>query len=369
MRFRGLRFGPAIVLLLLLAIVLSACGGETLDPWDSKGNLREITDLSSGAKEDLIKVSTGIFQVRTEATRDDCVTGKLAASSPSAQVFAVGDNGLGVRNDDGGLIPLIHLGDGLFCNQGPSIGQVQCISGFIAGGYTYTVFGPDNKPCYQAHHSLVLVQPPSGGQDTAAEAPPPVEPGEPEPPAVTLPETEAQEESGEVAEPEGEAAASSGGEQLPIAECVASPDMYTWTHTMTSKDEGSRGWKCEGKLIVTNVSEQSLLIDPHKDVSAETNSPNPWVEGTVTEGDQYHEWHHQQVLAPGETYEFDSNFAAYDNGIYTYRQISRILFRRYLPGCMWFTPFEAEGVADSPEQSSVDIPNPCLAAPSTDGGG
>ena len=71
MRFRGLRFGPAIVLLLLLAIVLSACGGETLDPWDSKGNLREITDLSSGAKEDLIKVSTGIFQVRTEATRDD----------------------------------------------------------------------------------------------------------------------------------------------------------------------------------------------------------------------------------------------------------------------------------------------------------
>ena len=375
-----MRFSLLIVLLLLLVPVLSACGGETLDPWDSKGNLRELTDLKPGAREDLIKVSSGTFQVRVETTRDDCQTGKLSASSPSAQTFAVGDNGLGVRNDNGQPFDLVHFGDGLFCRRGPLPGLVECISGFIAGGYSYTVFGPDKEPCYQAHHSLVLAQPPSADQETAAEAPPPVEPSAPEPPAVTVPETEAQEdgdapseseaqvESGEVTEPEGESAADSG-EQLPIADCIASPDMYTWSHTMTSKDEGKEGWKCAGKLIVSNVSDQPLIIEPHKDVSAGTDSPNPWVMGKVTKGEQYHEWHYQQILAPGETYEFDSNFTAYNNDTYTYRQITRILFRRDLAGCRWFTPFEAEGAANSPEESSLDIPNPCFDAPTTGGGG
>ena len=252
-----MRFSLLIVTVLLLAIVLSACGGETLDPWDSKGNLRDTTDLKPGAKEDLIKVSTGTFQVRTEATLDDCVTGKLADSSPSAQTFAVGDNGLGVRNDRDETMALIHFGDGLFCRRGPRPGQVECISGFIAGGYNYTVFGPDKKPCYQARHSLVLVQPPSGSQEPAAGVAPPVEPGEPEPPAVALPETEAQEEGDEpseaeaqesgVAEPEGEAAASSAAEQLPIAECVASPDMYTWSQHDDQQGRGQPGLEVRGQ--------------------------------------------------------------------------------------------------------------------------
>ena len=78
------------------------------------------------------------------------------------------------------------------------------------------------------------------------------------------------------------------GGPLPIAECLASPDMYTWSHKMTSKEQGSRGWTCQGKLKITNVSKEPLLLDPHLDVSAGTNSPDPWIPGTATEGDQCH---------------------------------------------------------------------------------
>ncbi len=193
------------------------------------------------------------------------------------------------------------------------------------------------------------------------------EPGDQE---GSAPAAEAGDEgdSSEAAEPVGEAPESSDTGPLPIVECLASPDMYTWTHTMVSKDEGSRGWKCQGKLIVSNTSGQTLLIDPHLDVSAGTSSSDPWVEGEVTSGEQYHDWHHQQVLAPGATYEFDSSFTAYDDGTYTYRQITRILLRRDLAGCLWFTPLDAEAAASSTAESSVDIPNPCLGTTSTDGG-
>ena len=172
--------------------------------------------------------------------------------------------------------------------------------------------------------------------------------------------SDAQEDGSEVSEPESEAAASADTGPLPIAECLASPDMYTWSHTMTSKDEGSRGWTCQGKLKITNVSKEPLLLDPHLDVSNGTNSPDPWIPGTETEGDQYHEWQLQRVLAPKETYEYDTNFTAYDNGTYTYRQITRIVLRRKLTGCFWFTPLNVEDAATSPAESSVEIPNPCL---------
>jgi hypothetical protein len=195
-------------------------------------------------------------------------------------------------------------------------------------------------------------------------------------------EASEQEDSSEAVEPEGEAAESSDTGPLSIAECIASPDMYTWSHTMTSKEEGSRGWTCRGRLIIKNTSNEPLVLDLHKDQSMGTYLLAPWVWGEVTlptatpepegtvkvpVGDQYHEWQHQRILAPKETYKFDSNLTVYDNGLKTYTQITRILLRRKVAGCVWFTPADAE-VAGSAAERPIAIPNPCLGAPSTDGG-
>lgn len=193
-----------------------------------------------------------------------------------------------------------------------------------------------------------------------------------------------QEDSSQAAEPQSEVDEAGDTGPLSIAECIASPDMYTWSHTMTSKEEGSRGWTCQGKLTVKNTSNEPLILDLHKDQSMGTYSLLPWVwgevtlptatplpEGTVTvptpAGDQYHEWHHQRILAPKETYKFDSNLTVYDNGLKTYTQITRILLRRKVAGCVWFTPADAEA-AESAAERPIAIPNPCLDAPSTDGG-
>lgn len=111
-------------------------------------------------------------------------------------------------------------------------------------------------------------------QIPAAEAPAPPEAAEPEAQEddAAAPEAAEQEDSRQAMEPESEVAESSDTGPLSIAECLASPDMYTWSHTVVSKEEGSRGWTCQGKLIVRNTSGEPLLLDYHLDRSAGTYS-------------------------------------------------------------------------------------------------
>ena len=214
-----------------------------------------------------------------------------------------------------------------------------------------------------------------------AEAPDPADAAEPEGKEddAAAPEAAEQDDSSQAADPGSEAVESSDTGPLSIAECVASPDMYTLAHTVVSKEEGSRGWTCQDRLIIRNTtSNQPLLLDYHLDHSAGTYSLGPWVKGEVTPptatpkpdgtleepvGAQVHEWLHPRMvpLAPGRSFQFDGNLTAYDNGLYTYKQITRILLRRNLAGCIWFTPDEAQF-------DWVDILTPCLGASASGGG-